>query len=141
MWSEVVTYEVRREAKSPRRHNAKTRLCSNSIVKLREHLRLFRPVSVCECQVCNNNCFWKYMVCPGEPAVCVKQKIKDQRFTCAFHFHNDEYFGLYLSDHQRCFHKTKESYKTAMKCMVKKNGESIKIYRDRKSRKNLGLKS
>ena len=91
---EVVTYDVWCEAKVPRGWNAKTRLCSNAIEKLREHLRSFKPVSVCTCQVCNNECYWKYMVCPDKPAGCLRQDVKGQCFTCAFHFHNDYHFGF-----------------------------------------------
>ena len=35
--SQVITYDVWREAKFPRGRNAKTQLCSGDIEKLREH--------------------------------------------------------------------------------------------------------
>ena len=92
--SQVITYDVWREAKFPRGRNAKSRLCSGNIEKLREHLRSLKAVSVRKCQVCNRDCYWKCMLCPDEPAMCLKQNRKGQSFTCAFHFHNNDYFGL-----------------------------------------------
>ena len=138
--SQVITYDVWREAKFPRGRNAKSRLCSGNIEKLREHLRSLKAVSVRKCQVCNRDCYWKCMLCPDKPAMCLKKNRKGQSFTCAFHFHNNDYFGLCMSDRQKIFGEKKDLYRAPSKFMVKKNGEVIKTYRERKLMEDLGLK-
>jgi hypothetical protein len=97
-----VTYDVWETNKHPHSRSETSRLCSNNIALLKEHLASFKGshdgAGRGKCPVCNKRCYWKCMLCPGAPRMCLKEDKGGSKIGCALDWHNDDYFGICRRD-------------------------------------------
>ena len=122
-----VSYGQYVDAKKPRRQ--KTRLCSDDLDLLKEHLRSFTHGTKGVCQICGKaDQEWRCGIC--NKTVCYKDaRGKSNMVSCSMDYHNDDYFGLALGDRLELFGEQKTKFKGAKKVEIKRNKEHMKAIR------------
>ena len=128
-----VTYDVWEANKYPRCRSETSRLCSDNIALLKDHLASFKgsheKAGRGKCVVCGNRCYWKCTLCPGEPRMCLKEDKQGNKLSCALDWHNDDYFGICRPDRVKYFNEAQCKWKKPTKSEVKKNAAHIKAFR------------
>ena len=94
-----VSYNQYLDAKHPRR--GVTRLCSENIDLLKEHLNSMKKTNTSKCQVCERWCFSKCVICDAN--MCFKSGANMASISCCLDYHNDDHFGLIRDDHKDMF--------------------------------------
>jgi hypothetical protein len=138
-----VSYSCWSDEKFPRSRSATTRLCSDDIGLLKEHLASFKgstdKAGRGKCVVCGKMCFWKCTLCPGQPRMCLKENRSGNKMGCALDWHNDDYFGLCLPDRVKYFGEYTTKYKKPTPAETRKNAAHIKAFRLKKIVESIGL--
>ncbi len=118
-----VSYAQYLDAKRPRGKDS--RLCSNNLDLLKEHLRSFKSANVGrgQCQVCGKTCYFKCTKC--DVHCCFKDDGNASSVSCCIDYHNDDFFGLTLGDRVSLFGEQKKNYKKPTKAEAKKNQAHI----------------
>ena len=103
-----VSYNQYLDAKHPRMDVS--RLYSDNIDLLKEHLNSIKKVHKSKCQVCERWCFTKCVKCNAH--MCFKSKAHMASISCCLDYHNDDHFGLIrdglkdlFGDRPSCFTK------------------------------------
>ena len=79
--------------------------------------------------VYGNICYWKCMLCPGEPRMCLKEDKHGNKLSCALDWHTDDYFCICRPDQVNHFNEKECKCKKPTKNEVKKNAAHIKAFR------------
>ena len=106
------SYEHYLDAKRPRGRGVKTRLCSDDIGLLKEHLNSFVTCGAGTCVVCGQRCFSKCSIC--QLHCCWKAESAHCLVSCSVDLHDDNYFGLCLPERRELFGEVKRSFKKAL---------------------------
>jgi hypothetical protein len=110
-----VLYSIWSDEENPRSRSATTQLCSDDIGLLKEHLVSFKgstnKAGRGKCGVGRKMCYWKCTMCPGQPRMCLNKNRGGNKMGCALDWHNDDYFGLCLTDRVKYFGEYITKYK------------------------------
>ena len=122
-----VSYEQYLDAKCPR--GRVSRLCSDNLVLLKEHLNSCERCSEGTCDVCGRKCYNRCGICMKH--CCFKSGTSQTSLLCSIDLHNDDYFGLTLHDRTTLFGESKKSFKKPTAIELKKNTAYVKQLRTR----------
>ena len=117
-----VSFDQYLDAKRPR--GGDSRLCSDNLTLLKEHLNSFNLQSnKGKCQVCGNVTWSKCEKCGLH--CCYKDGKSAADVSCSIDMHDDKFFGLTLCDRVTLFGEQKNKFKRASKEEIKKNKAHI----------------
>ena len=125
-----VSYNQYLDAKRPRARTQRTRLCSDNLELLKEHIQSFNLSGTrAKCQMCGE---FTVAIC-GKCGLncCFKDggRYQSTGLSCSLDLHNDDYFGLSLNDHTKLLGKPRGSFKRATKSDIKANSAHIQKLR------------
>ena len=121
-----VSYNHYLDKKLPR--GLKSRLCSDNLTLLKEHLHSFEKAGKGICQVCGKKeCYTRCKLCNLH--ACYKSGTTMTTLSCSIDLHDDYYFGLTLDDRVHLFGEIKSKFKKATASEIKKNAAHIKKLR------------
>ena len=109
-----VSYNQYLDAKHPRMDVS--RLYSDNIDLLKEHLNSIKKVHKSKCQVCKEWCCTKCVKCDAH--MCFKSKPHMSSISCCLDYHNDDHFGLIRDHCKELFGDQPSAFTTALKCRL-----------------------
>ena len=121
-----VSYRMFLDAKAPRGRSS--RLCSDNLQLLKEHLNSFEKACKGRCQMCGyEKCYMKCKKCNKH--CCFKSELGMASVSCSIDMHDDNFFGLAMDDRVELFGEMKSRFKKATTTEVNKNKKHIQKLR------------
>ena len=93
-----VHYDKYLDVKIPKERLKKSRLCSDNMTLLKEHINSMVCKHKAKCHYCGKLTFMVCTLCCVH--VCFKDSTNQTSLSCVLHNHDDEYFGIGMDD--RC---------------------------------------
>jgi hypothetical protein len=104
-----VHYDKYLDMKMPNERLKKSRLCSDNMTLLKEHINSMVCKHKAKCQYCGKLTFMVCTLCGVH--VCFKDSTNQTSLSCVLHYHDDDYYGIGMEDRRRLFGVPERDYK------------------------------
>ena len=104
-----VHYDKYLDMKMPKERLKKSRLCSDNMTLLKEHINSMVCKHKAKCQYCGKLTFMVCTLCGVH--VCFKDSTNQTSLSCVLHYHDDDYYGIGMEDRRRLFGVPERDYK------------------------------